>query len=198
MKPLRVSGVVLAAGPSKRFGVDPPKQLALVDGEPMVCRVVRQALGSQLSEVIVVVGMAAARVEGALQGLEVQIARNPDYEDGQSTSVRVGLQAVVDSASAAMFIPGDQARLSTAVIDALIDLYRQTGAPIVVPVHGGERGAPVVIDRELFGELVTIEGDAGGRQIFPAHEESIAELSLSSSAPLDDVDFPGDLPRRDD
>lgn len=197
MSRTRVSGVVLAAGPSRRFGEDPPKQLALYKGEPLVHRVVHQAVGSHLSEVIVVVGMAAAKVEESLQGFQVRIIRNPGFGEGQSTSVRAGLAAVDERATAAMFIPADQPRLSSPVINDLIDLYLETRASIVVPTHEGRRGAPVLIDRTLFGELAAIEGDVGGRQIFARHEESVAELALATGEPLYDVDSPDDLQRLD-
>lgn len=193
-----VSGVILAAGPSRRFGDDPPKQLAVVDGEPAVRRIVRQAVESHLSEVVVVTGKAAMRVAKTLEDLGVRVVHNPLFREGQSSSVRVGLEAVDARAAAAMFVPADQPRLSVPVINALVDCYRETGAPIVVPTYAGRRGAPVLISRALFAELATIQGDAGGRQIFPRHEERIVELALSSDAPLRDVDTPDDLRTLDD
>lgn len=198
MNRIRVSGVVLAAGPSRRFGTDPPKQLAIVDGEPLVRRVVGEALDSDLTEVLVVTGLAAARVEMALEDLGVRVVGNPRFHDGQSTSVKAGLAAVEEHAAAAMFIPADLPRLSVTVINAIIDCYRQTGAPIVVPAFQGRRGAPALIDRALFDELDTIEGDSGGRQIFAAYEKSLVELPLASGSPLQDLDTPEDLRALDD
>ena len=198
MSRVRVSGVILAAGPSRRFGNDPPKQLAVIDDEPLVRRVVRQAVESDLAEIIVVTGLAAARVEKTVEDLGVRIVGNPRFHEGQSTSVKVGLAAVEDRAVAAMFIPADQPRLSATVINALIDCYKQTGAAVVVPTYRGRRGAPAVIDRALFGDLATIEGDAGGRQIFPAHEDSLVELPLETGSPLQDLDTPEDLRALDD
>ena len=156
-------------------------------------RVVRRAVSSRLAEVIVVVGRAASAVRKALQDLEVQMVENPRYRDGQSSSVKAGLAAVDREATAAMFMPIDQPRLSTAVIDDLIEVYGRTAAPIVVPTFRGRRGAPVVIDRCLFGELDAIEGDVGGRQIFAAHEETLVELELESDDSLLDADTPADL-----
>jgi len=195
MNRVRVSGVILAAGPSRRFGEDPPKQLALFEGEPLVRRVVRQAVDSHLAEVIVVTGLAAARVERTLQDLGVRIASNPRFREGQSTSVKVGLAAVDERSAAAMFVPVDQPRLSTSIINALLDCYQQTAAPIVVPAYQGRRGAPTVIGRSLFGELSAIEGDSGGRQIFPLHEPSIVELALAREDALRDLDTFEDLER---
>lgn len=187
--------MVLAAGPSRRFGDDPPKQLALIDGETLVHRLVRRAATSRLTEIVVVVGLAAHRVEGSLRDLSVTVARNRDYMQGQSTSVKAGLAAISPDAAAAMFIPVDQPALSAAVIDALVDCYQRSGGSIVVPTHGGQRGAPVLFDRTLFGELAVIEGDVGGRQIFVTHEQEIVELPLASPEPLRDLDTAEDLYR---
>ncbi len=188
-----IAGVVLAAGPSRRFGDRPPKQLALVGGEPMVRRVARRACESRLSEVVVVLGFACGEIERSLEGLLVRTVKNPEYRRGQSTSVRVGLAAVAERAEAVVFLPADQPHLTTDVIDAILDRYTATGAAIVVPVHEGSRGAPVLMDRTLFGELEGLEGDSGGRQLFLAHEASIVEVPLESDRPLRDVDTPEDL-----
>ena len=190
-----ISGVILAAGPSTRFGSDLPKQVAEISGESLVHRVVRRALASRLSEVIVVVGHEAARVRAAIGEQSVSVIENRAFAEGQSTSVRAGLTRVDASAAAAMFIPVDQPALSEAVIDALIEAYLQTGGAIVVPSFRGERGAPVLIDRSLFAELAVLEGDAGGRQIFSRHEDQIIDLPLTTADPLRDVDRLEDLDR---
>ncbi|MDX1389779.1 MAG: nucleotidyltransferase family protein, partial [Acidobacteriota bacterium] len=132
-----VSGVVLAAGPSRRFGRHPPKQLARLGGRVLVRRIAEEAIASKLCQVVVVVGFAAERVEQALAELPVVIVRNPDYATGQSSSVRVGLEAVDRAAAAAMFLPVDQPCLTADVIDALLDQRQRTGAAIVVPSHAG-------------------------------------------------------------
>ncbi len=185
-----VSGVILAAGPSTRFGDAGPKQLLPFRGEPLVRRIARQALASQLEEVVVVVGYRSEEVRGALQGLAVRIVDNPRWESGQSSSVKVGLRSVDARAGAAMFLPADQPYLTSAVIDRILQAYQRSGGPIVVPVFRGQRGAPVLFDRALFGELARIEGDRGGRQLFADHPEEIVEVTLPSRRALLDVDTP--------
>lgn len=192
-----VSGVLLAAGASQRFGVDLPKQLWRMEGEPLVTRIAGRAIGSRLAEVIVVVGHQAARVTAALAGQPVRIIENPDYKTGQASSVRVGLEAVDDAASGSLFMPVDQPHLETSLIDDLIELFEATGGPIVVPTFSGSRGAPVLFARSLFSELERLEGDAGGRQLFPLHADEIVELPLADEAPLLDLDTPEDLGRLD-
>jgi molybdenum cofactor cytidylyltransferase len=190
-----VWGVLLAAGASQRFGADPPKQLWPMEGEPLVRRIARRAIGSRLAEVVVVVGHQADRVTAALAGLPVRIIENKAHRVGQASSVRAGLEAVGSEASGILFMPTDQPYLDVDLIDDLIGLFETTGGPIVVPTFGGSRGAPVLFSRSLFPELERLEGDAGGRQLFPLHADGIVELPLANSAPLQDVDTPDDRQR---
>jgi len=190
-----VSGVLLAAGLSRRFGTELPKQLWVVDGEPLVRRIAKRALGSRLGQLIVVVGHQAERVSAALAGLQVQIVENPGYETGQASSVRTGLGEVDGGADAVLFMPVDQPNLSTAVIDDLIELFESTGGPIVLPTFEDERGAPVLFARRLFAELETLVGDSGGRQLFSRHAADIVELRLVDPGPLEGMDTPGDRER---
>ncbi len=180
--------MLLAAGPSERFGGGRPKQLVPFLGRPLVRHAARQALDSGLAELIAVVGWRAGEVSAALAGLELRIVDSPDFRRGQSASVRAGLAAVDPRAPAAIFLPADQPFLTAAVLDRLLDAYRATGGPIVVPTHRGRRGAPVLFDRALFAELATITGDAGGRQLLPRHTGEIVEVELDNPLPLHDVD----------
>lgn len=180
----------MAAGESTRMGTGPPKQLLPFEGEPLVRRVVRVALASSLHEVIVVLGHAAADVRQALAGLPVRSVTNPDYAQGQSTSVKAGLEAVAPSADAAMFIPVDQPLVTAELIDRLIATYSRTRAAVVLPTHAGRRGSPVLLDRYLFPELAQITGDVGGRQILDRHADRMVTVPLEDPAPLLDINTP--------
>ena len=185
----------MAAGQSERFGDDLPKQLLELEGETFVRRVARRALESNLIDVIVVVGYRAREITAALGVLPLQVVVNPDFEQGQSTSVRAGLAEVRPNATAVMFLPADQPFLTRKVIDHLIAAHETTGAPIVVPVFEGRRGAPVLFDSTLFPELAHLSGDIGGRQLFPRHPDKILEVPLTSREPLLDIDTPEDWER---
>ena len=190
-----VSGIVLAAGASRRMDAGPPKQLRELSGEPLVRRVVKAALASRLGEVVVVLGHAAKEVAGALAGLEVPTVDNPDHRRGQSTSVRAGLAAIDPGAGAALFMPADQPLLSCRLIDRLIGTYRRDGGPIVVPTWEGRRGSPTLFDRSLFFELERLTGDTGGRSLLPRYRASIIEVPVDDPEELADVDTESDLRR---
>lgn len=196
--PASVAGVVLAAGRSTRLPGARPKQLLDWRGEPLVRHVARQAQASQLTPVVVVVGHAAQEVQQALTGLGVEIVPNARFAEGQSVSVRAGLERleqVAPACGAAAFLPADLPHLEAGLIDRLIVTWEASGAPIVLPAYRGRRGAPVLFDRRLFAELATIAGDVGGRQLFPAYEREIVEVELDSATPLLDVDTEEDLER---
>jgi molybdenum cofactor cytidylyltransferase len=187
-----VSGVVLAAGISRRFGGE-AKQLLAFDGEALVHRAARVARSSRLGEVLVVVGYRRDEVAAAVADLAVAVVVNPDFEQGQSSSVRAGLAATDPGAAAVLFLPCDQPFLTAEVLDRLVAAYATTGGPIVVPAFAGRRGAPGLFDRSLFPELAALRGDVGGRQVIAAHPQAVVEVPLADEWPLLDVDEPGDL-----
>lgn len=191
-----ITGVILAAGPSTRFGGGVSKQLSRFDGEPLVRRAARTALASRLRQVLVVVGDQSAAVGAVLAGLAVEVVENPAYLEGQSTSVRAGLARVEPRADGALFLPIDQPLLSAGLIDRLIVEQATSGALVVVPTFEGRRRAPVLFSRRLFGRLSRIEGDEGGRQILPRLAPGeIAEIEVENVLELVDVDSLEDLHR---
>ncbi|WP_075216465.1 NTP transferase domain-containing protein [Mongoliimonas terrestris] len=181
-----VAAIVLAAGRSTRFG-PANKLLAPVRGAPMVRHAAKAALASSAAEVIVVTGHEAEAVEAALADLpRVRLVRNPAYREGQSTSLRAGLQAVSPACEAAIVLLGDMPAVDAALVDRLIAAYRPlSGSLIVMPVHEGRRGNPVLWSRRFFQELAAIEGDQGGRTLLTRYAEAVAEVEAGPAAHLD-------------
>ena len=81
--------VLLAAGEGRRFGSI--KQLADIDGEPMVRRSARNAIDSG-APVVVVTGADAEMVEDALTGLAVQVIRHAAWAEGIGSSLAAGIR----------------------------------------------------------------------------------------------------------
>lgn len=160
-----VAGIVLAAGPSRRMG-GRPKVLLPVEGEPMVRRVARTALAAGLAPVVVVVGHEAEQVAQAVEDLPVQVVLNPAWSQGQSTSVKAGLQALPAGVGAAVFLLADMPFVTPALVRALRMEHARTLAPIVAPLVEQRRGNPVLFDAATFGDLMALEGDVGGRALF--------------------------------
>jgi len=186
----RVAGVVLAAGGSSRL--DRPKPLVSFRGRSLVTYAVQAALGAGLSPVTVVVGHAAEAVRQSLDSFPVRIIENPDWQAGQSSSLRLGLEEVEASAEAVVFFLADMPFVSSTTVRRIVRRYSQTLAPVVAPAAAGRRGNPVLFDRATFPSLASLTGDTGGRAVFgrfPVEEVACDEAELM------DVDTPSDLER---
>ncbi len=194
-KAQRIAGVILAAGRSTRMG-GPNKLLAEISGRPLVRIAAEEALASRTRPVIVVTGHQRDKVEAALGGLDVRCVHNPDFADGLSTSVRTGLAAVPDDVDGAVVCLGDMPQVTAPLIDRLIGAFDpERGALVVVPVIDGKRGNPVVWARRFFPELMALDGDVGARHLIGRYPEAVAEVPLTGTAALVDVDTPEALNR---
>ena len=190
-----ISGVLLAAGASLRFGGELPKQLRTFAGEPLVRRAARSLLLSRLSEVIVVIGFCGELVSEALSELDVKLVNNPRYAQGQSTSVKAGLAAVSPDSEGACFCPCDQPFLDPETVNHLCHCHRVSDRGIALPVFAGRRGAPVFFSRSMFSALTGIRGDEGGRQMVRSYPDEVLEVELEAERALLDADTSEELKR---
>jgi len=187
-----VSALVLAAGPSRRMGA--PKLALLVDGVPMLRRVVDAAVRSRVRETVVVLGAHQEAYRPLLAGAPVHIVENPDYEHGMSTSIRTGVAALSSESEAVVILVADQPGVSAAVVNRLIDAYVAERKRIVASAYRGTVGVPVLFDGALYLELLTLEGDAGARSVIETYPQHGIAVPLEDDL-WQDVDTPEDLAR---
>jgi CTP:molybdopterin cytidylyltransferase MocA len=156
-----IGGIVLAAGEGKRFGG--PKQVAQLDGRPLLEHAVRAMLAvPSISPVVVVLGAHAAEVRAAvdLDGADVVVC--DDWADGQSASLRAGV-AALGEVEAAVITLGDQPFISAEVIAGVLD---QRGRHLAVrATYDGSPGHPVLLERRLLDHVTELEGDVGARDL---------------------------------
>ena len=185
-----IAAVVLAAGRSSRMG-GPNKLLAQIGGRPLVRHVVDAALASRARPVVVVTGHQRDKVEAALAGLAVKFVHNPHFADGLGTSLKSGIAALPPEADGAIVCLGDMPQVDSALIDRLIGAFDPDhGALVVLPTIDGKRGNPVVWSRRFFPDLMAVEGDVGARYLIGRYTEAVAEVPLTGTAALTDVDTP--------
>lgn len=191
----KVAALVLAAGRSTRFGTS-NKLLADLGGEPVVRHSVKAALESGARPVLVVTGHMADGVREALAGLEVTFIDSPHYRDGLAASLKAGLAALPRDADGVVVALGDMPGVTGADIDRLISgLAPKEGRSIVVPVHGGKRGNPVLFAAHLVQELLAVEGDTGAKHVIVSHADEVVEVAIGSPRIFADVDTPEALER---
>jgi molybdenum cofactor cytidylyltransferase len=191
----RVGALILAAGQSRRMG-SLNKLLADIEGRPMVARVADALLASRANPIVVVTGHQEERVRGALAGRDLRFVHNPDYAEGLSTSLRVGLAALDDVDGAAICL-GDMPDVTPAHVDRLIAAFDPgSGRAICVPTFNGKRGNPVLWDRRFFAEMASVSGDVGARHLIGDHEDAVHEVAMPDSGVLNDFDTPEALAAR--
>jgi len=186
-----ISGVVLAAGEGRRFGGT--KQLALLDGRPLVLHAVEALHDAGVDEIVVVTGHDAEAVEAALP-LDVRAVRNPSYRDGQSSSLAAALHVLADASEAAIILLADQPGVRPDDLRALIDAFRTTRQAIVRLRYTDGPG-PALLSREIYAEAGHLHGDTGARVLIASHPEWVSEVVVAGRAPRD-IDEPGDLSDR--
>jgi molybdenum cofactor cytidylyltransferase len=189
-----VTAIVLAAGLSSRLGA--PKQLLSFQGRPLIRHVAEAVLGSQIDEVIVVLGFAAESVSQALKGLPVKIVVNQDFAQGQSTSVTTGVNALNDKIlpKGVLFVLGDQPLLQSATINLIVDQFSKHGG-IVVPYFNKTPGNPVIFDHKYLPEFQELRGDVGARVIIQRHSNEVYCVDVTDRGVLFDIDTPEDYQR---
>ncbi len=189
------AGIILAAGESTRFGK--PKQLLDWKGKSFVRQIAETALQAGLWPVVVVTGSHAAETESTLNGLPVSIVYNPEYQQGQSTSIRAGILALPKNTGSAIFLLADQPQIPVDIIGALVESHTREMQAILAPLVLEERRAnPVLFDRVTFPDLLRLTGDVGGRAIFDKHR--VEYLPWHDDILLFDVDKPEDYQRLKD
>jgi molybdenum cofactor cytidylyltransferase len=187
----RTAAIILAAGGSSRFGS--PKQLARWKEQTFLERAVDVALASQARPIIVVLGAETDQCHTILKDKPVQVAVNKDWASGQSSSMKAGLAALPPNVSGVVFQLVDLPGISSDTINALIQRYRATLAPVVWPEFEGRRGNPVLFDRSLFPELMQVRGDTGGRPLLVAYQDQAERISVGDQGILIDIDRAEDM-----
>jgi molybdenum cofactor cytidylyltransferase len=114
---LKIVGIILAAGLSKRMGV--VKSLLPWGKSFLLDRVIVNAYQSELAGLIVVLGHEAETISQKIDFKESKVIINPDYSTGQSSSLRVGLDEVPADVDGALFLLGDQPFVGSKIINGL-------------------------------------------------------------------------------
>lgn len=177
------------------------KLLLLLHNRPVLVYVLDAVLASQARPIVLVLGHQAELVRANIVSYatnpDVNIIENPDYLQGMSTSMRLGIEnlqshgytkSLDDEIDSALILLGDQPLITAQDIDTLIATYRTTGKRIVAPLYEGKRGNPILFDASLFPELLEVTGDEGGRRVLERHRDEIATVEMGNPLANIDVD----------
>lgn len=183
-----VGAVILAAGASRRFGS--PKQLVVVDGRTLLEHAIDAAASAEARPVVAVVPVWLSR-PARLDAVWLRWIRNPFPERGVSLSLRLGFDAIGEDVSAALILLGDQPRLASGTIAAVLAARGQR--PLVAAEADGVLAPPILVERSHFRLVDALTGDIGLREVLRANPDLVRSVAVAAHPP--DVDTPGDLAR---
>jgi molybdenum cofactor cytidylyltransferase len=181
--------VVLAAGPSRRFGS--VKQLVRVAGRPLLHTAVTRASEVTGNALIVVLGSAAAELAPLLKHSPGSVIVNHEWREGLASSIRVGVARLPPTCTGVMLMLADQAAVTADDLKRLAGTWRKQPQCIAAALYAGTVGAPAIFPRTMFRGLAELRGDAGARALLRRNADRIARVPMPSAAL--DLDTPEDL-----
>ena len=191
-----IGTIILAAGSSSRLGQ--PKQLLVHKGKTLVRRITDMALALQKGPVTVVLGANRHAVADELAGLPITLIDNPRYEEGLSSSLKMGLAGLFvtqNKIDAVLVLLTDQPHVSPGLLHHLIETFQDGDKGITACRYGvdGPLGVPALFATKYVDELLGLTGDKGARWVIVKHRSDCAEVPFEQG--LIDLDSPQDLAR---
>jgi molybdenum cofactor cytidylyltransferase len=188
-----VLGVVLAAGGSTRMGR--PKQLADLDGRPLLAHVLAALDGAPVDRVVAALGGAADRVLDRVELGRAEPLVVEGWAAGMGHVLAATLAQAGDDWAAVVVLLGDQPLVSGRAVARLVEAWRSGAGPVVTATYGGRPGNPKLFDRRLLPELLRLAGDTGARDLVAAHPEWVHQVEVGDLGSDADVDVEADLER---
>jgi len=181
-----IVAIVLAAGESKRMGS--PKMLLDFGGKSMIERVIDNVICPEIENVLVVLGAYSDEIKKRLEKQPVMFCYNDNYKEGMLTSVQYGIRSLPPYTEAVLVFQGDQPFIKNEIIVELVKAYRFSGKGIIMPVHDGKRGHPLLIDKKYFGIVDTLNSSDGLRSLSGLYPEDVLTVATEEPGILRDFD----------
>ena len=187
---LHITAVLLAAGLSRRMGKQ-NKLLLVIDGKPMVSKVLDELGKTSVDQIVVVVGHEADLIRPLVKDFaRISVVKNPAYDQGMSTSLVTGVSQSRQS-DGILICLADMPYLLSTDYERIIDAFRDRGdtGRIVVPKFENRSGNPVLFGKKYIPELLKlVPEDSGARQILQSHHHEIIFLPMDNDHILRDID----------
>jgi molybdenum cofactor cytidylyltransferase len=147
-----IACIVLAAGESRRFGS--LKSLVEIDGQPLIKILIHRLLATPIDKIVIVLGASAAEVALHIPAHpSLCVVINKDYQEGQTSSFKAGLEALDAQTRGVMLLPVDTAFVKKETIRRLAGIFLEKNPLILVPTWQGQKGHPPIISEKLLKDF---------------------------------------------
>jgi CTP:molybdopterin cytidylyltransferase MocA len=175
-----------------------PKALLDFLGVPFIVRILEALEALEVKTRVVVLGPDAPRIQPAIAAHDCMIVENPEPETGPIASLRGALRALQPLQPHAILAwPVDLPHVRVSTVERVMEAYRRTAAPVVVPTFAERRGHPVIWGAALFGELLEHAAATreGARAVLHDHEKELVSVPVDDPAVIDQMNTPEDYER---
>jgi molybdenum cofactor cytidylyltransferase len=185
-----ISIILLAAGESSRLGT--PKQLLKYKGKNLMQHTIdlTRILGM---DTFIVLGAYGEKIQNQVNTYDAKIVENEEWNEGLSSSIRKGLEAVLSSnpdTEAIILVLCDQPFLSAEILRQILERYHDTGLPIVHCHYGEASGPPTLFHRSMFPFLLELKGGQGAKKVVDRFPDQVTFVDFPAGSL--DIDTPED------
>ena len=179
--------LVLASGAGTRF--DGIKQLAQIDGMPMIRKVLLNTLGTDMP-VVVVLGAYADEIGPVIEDMSCEIIQNDDWQSGLSSSIRRGVEYIIEAfpnVSDILVTLGDLPHIMTVHYQSLIQKALQNPGTTVASSYLDVKGVPAIFPRTVWDQLQKLSGDKGAREVLRNRDDVLSVILPEAGRDIDTI-----------
>lgn len=172
-----INAIILAAGQSKRMGK--PKPLLRFNDTTFLGQIISVLKLSDVDKITVVLGAEAETIRKSVDLSGTNIVINKDYQKGQLSSLIAGIKQTPQEVEAILLCLVDNPFITEEVVNKIVQTFKETNNPIIVPVFEKERGHPALFSKSLFNDLLNAPEEKGARHVLYSNEDKVLELEVS-------------------
>lgn len=183
--------IILAAGSSSRLGR--PKQTLHYKDQSLLKHTIKAAVDSAIGPVIVVIGANEQEISAHVENESVTIVSNKNFTEGIASSIKAGVTHVLDhykNIENIILMVCDQPYVEGNLLKHLVETKHTANKPIAACSYMDTIGVPALFDKRYFPELLSLQGEEGGKKILFKHKDSIASIPFPAGDI--DIDTPAD------
>jgi len=171
-----------------------PKQLLPYRGTTLLAHCLKQAFQSEINNILLVLGAYADDINKVIEHPKnLSVLINSGWKEGMASSIRLGISNLLEKETppeTVLFMTCDQPFVTSAHLNHLYDTHISTGIQVVASRYSNSAGIPALFSKEIFDELLCLEGDAGAKKIIQKEPSRVSYVDCESGEI--DIDTPPD------